>query len=551
MAIKRDPWWKMAVFYQIYPRSFLDTTGNGVGDLPGITSRLSYLKKDLGVDAIWISPFYPSPGHDFGYDVADYTSINPLFGTMADFDDLLAKSHELDLKIVLDLVLNHTSYEHPWFKESSSHLDNPKRDWYIWRDGKGKKKDKPPNNWKSDFGGSAWTFDPHTGQFYYHHFLPEQPDLNYRNPEVKKAIFNAIRFWLEKGVDGFRLDVISHIYEDPSLPDNPRSWRLLPSDNNYAYFFQDHIYDKNLPENIDFVKELRALLDVYEPQRMMVGEVIGPPESVRNFYGIEKNGSNDGLHLCFNFLFTSSPFNPQEFRKRISRIESILPDPFYPCYVFGNHDRPRTISRYGNSVDKARVLATLLLTLRCAPFIYYGEEIGMKSVKISRSKILDPIGKKFWWSPIPVGRDVCRTPMQWNETKHAGFSTADSETWLPVSSKFKKINLENQLSDQRSLFHLYKELLRIRKASPALTGGSITFLETNKYCLAYLREHDHDIALVLLNFSSKEHVVRFHDERVSNHEWLLVYPGEDFKISPENWAIPRYGISIWRATFSY
>ncbi|MHA1169238.1 MAG: alpha-amylase family glycosyl hydrolase [Candidatus Hodarchaeales archaeon] len=538
-------WWKKAVFYQIYPRSFLDTSGNGIGDLPGITSKLPYLK-ELGIDAIWLSPFFPSPDHDFGYDIADYTAINPIFGSMDDFDELLDTAHDLDLKIVLDLVLNHTSIEHPWFKESRSSKNNPKRDWYIWRDGRGKG-NKYPNNWKSEFTGPAWTYDERTGQYYYHHFLPEQPDLNYRNPAVKEAIFEEIRFWLDKGVDGFRLDVIHCIFEDPSLKNNPWSWQLLPSDNNNAALFQDHVYDKNLPENYEFVKELRELLDKYTPDRMMVGEVLAPPETIKNFYGSVKNGTNDGLHLCFNFLFTSSPFNPREFRKRIERIESTLPDPYWPCYAFSNHDRSRAISRHGNSVKKAKILTALLLTIRCTPFLYYGEEIGMTDGKIPRKRLQDPVGKKFWYIPLKLGRDICRTPMQWDSGKFAGFSSSN-DTWLPVNDNYRNINLARQINDPRSLFTFYKELLALRKTSPALMEGDLHFIEisSNKRCLAYVRSSRSDKALILLNFSPREQVVDFYSPILEHETWYKVFPGELCRLRPEKWVIHGYGVVIWQ-----
>lgn len=493
-------WWKNAVIYQIYPRSFADSNGDGIGDLRGVIERFEYLV-ELGIDAIWFSPFFKSPQKDFGYDVENYYEIDPVYGTMADFDELLNLAHEHNIKILLDLVLNHTSDQHPWFKESRKSRDNPYRDFYIWKDGKKPHGKKPPNNWKSFFGGSAWTYDEKTEQWYYHHFLPEQPDLNYRNPKVKEEMFKVVKFWLDKGVDGFRLDVIHLIYEDPSFRDNPRSWRLFPSDYSNAWLFQEHKYDESLEETVEFVRELRKLVDSYkEPERVLLGEVLGIPERVRLFYG----PNNDGLHLNFNFTFTSCPFKAEKFYNVVKRIEKTLPEPYWPCYTFSNHDIPRMISRHGNDEKKARLLTLMLLTLRGTPVIYYGEEIGMQQVKIPRKKVQDPLGKKFWFSPVPIGRDGCRTPMQWEDSANSGFSSCEwGKTWLPVHKNYKKINVKLQRNDPHSLFNFYIELIRFRKRHIALQIGKIKLFPPKKSIFYYIRETESDVLLIVLNMSKK------------------------------------------------
>ncbi|MEJ2296219.1 MAG: alpha-amylase family glycosyl hydrolase, partial [Candidatus Lokiarchaeota archaeon] len=364
MLQKELTWWQKTVVYQIYPRSFRDTTGNGIGDLQGIIEKLDYLE-NLGVETGWFSPFFKSPQKDHGYDVSDFRDIDPVYGTMNDFDILLESMHKRNMKMVLDLVLNHTSDEHPWFMESASSRDNPKRDWYIWADGKKSNGKKPPNNWKALPGGKAWKYDENTEQWYYFHFLPFQPDLNYRNPEVKEEMFDTIRFWLDKGVDGFRLDILHSIYEDPSLRDDEFSWHLFPSDKRVELLFRRHKYDLNLPETVDFAFELRSIIDEYQPERFLVGEAYGSIEEMSKYYGPK----NDGLNLCFLFEFMDSKIEPKAYRKVITRIEKSLPYPYTPTYVYGNHDRIRYISRVDNDSKRAKLLATMQLTLRGVPFI--------------------------------------------------------------------------------------------------------------------------------------------------------------------------------------
>jgi len=458
-------WWKHGIVYQIYPRSFADTNGDGVGDLRGIIERLDHLNdgtpQSLGVDAIWLSPIYPSPQHDFGYDVSDYNDVDPRFGTLDDFDELVEKAHARGLRIVMDMVLNHSSHLHPWFVESRSSRQNPRRDWYIWRDGRAP--GRPPNNWQSVFGGSAWKWDPRTEQYYLHSFLEEQPDFNWRNPEVKEALFDVLRFWLDRGVDGFRLDVVNYYFKDAQFQDNPS--RLAVT---YGYGRQRHVYDKDQPEMHPLLKEMRGLLDEY-PQRMAVGEVGSddPAPRAASYLGEEA----DGLPLAFNFAFARSPWSAPAFQREVERWESLLPPGGWPTYFLSNHDVVRHASRYGAghwTDARARVAAALLLTLRGTPFLYYGEEIGMRQVRIPKEEIQDPPGRRFW--PLYRGRDGCRTPMQWDGTAHAGFTTGIP--WLRLGPDYQGRNVAAQRDDPGSLFTFYRRLIWLRKETPALLHGA-------------------------------------------------------------------------------
>ena len=496
------------VIYQIYPRSFKDSTGDGVGDLRGIIEKLDYLQ-ELGVNAIWFSPFFKSPQGDHGYDVSDYYDISPEYGTIADFHELIKEIHARDIKMILDLPLNHTSIEHPWFKESASSKDNPKRDWYIWRDGKKPGGEAPPNNWKAIPGGSAWRYFENTDQWVYFHFLPFQPDLNYRNPAVKEAMFNVLRFWLDKGVDGFRLDILHAIYEDEQLMDDSFSWAVLPSDRTTASLFTAHKHDLNLPETYDFAMELREIVDEYKPERFLLGEVFGSIEELQKYYGPE----NNGLHLVFLFEFTSTSFKPDKYAEIIGRIEEALPPPYTPTYVLSNHDRVRFISRLKNNSDKAKIAATMQLTLRGVPIIYYGEEIGMPNPEFELRTSQDPIGQKYSWVPgflckwlgLSLTSDGCRTPMQWNDEPTAGFSTNPHvKTWLKVSDTYKDINVAKEREDPSSVLNCYKRLLKIRKQNVALQKGSFEFIELDDLksrCLAYRRIHEKQEVFIYLNFS--------------------------------------------------
>ena len=507
---EKNKWWQKTVVYQIYPRSFKDTTGNGIGDLQGIIEKLDYLQ-DLGIETIWFSPFFKSPQADYGYDITDFCDIDPEYGTMSIFDILLKEMHNRDMKMVLDFALNHTSVEHPWFKESSSSTDNPKRDWYIWRDGKKPGGKKPPNNWKAIPGGSAWLYYDNTDQWVYFHFLPSMIDLNYRNPQVKETMFNVMRFWLDKGVDGFRLDLLHGIYEDELLREDKFTWQLFPSGKNTATLFRAHKYDLNLPETIDFAMELRNVVDEYKPDRLLVGEVFGAIEQLNKYYGPK----NDGLHMAFLFEFSTTPFKSQKYAEMISKIEKNLPFPYTPTYVFSNHDRMRFISILNEDFNKAKIAATLQLTLRGVPFIYYGEEIGIPNTKFKLKTSLDPIGRKLSWFPISqikrlgfsLTRDGCRTPMQWNDEPNAGFSPDPNViTWLKISNTHKKINVARELRDPSSLFNCYKRLLKIRKENIELQEGKFEFINLKnlkKQCLAYRRIYDNQEIFIYLNFSEK------------------------------------------------
>lgn len=514
-------WWQKTVVYQIYPRSFKDSTGNGIGDLQGIISKLDYIK-NLGVETIWFSPFFPSPQEDHGYDVQDYRDIDSEYGTMKDFDELLQQIRARDMKIVLDMVLNHTSSQHPWFKESASSKVNPKRDWYIWHDGRKPNGKKPPNNWKSMTGGPAWKYFENTDQWVYFHFLPFQPDLNYRNPEVKNEMLDICRYWLDKGVDGYRLDIFHTLYEREDLHDNPFSPQLLPSDESESSFFQNHIYDAHLLETIKFAKELRSLVDEYDnPERFLVGEITSNLDILKKYYG----SNNNGLNMAFLFQFTSTPFDAVEFAEVIKKIEKRFPYPYIPTYVLGNHDLMRYITRYGNDRVKARLLATLQLTLRGVPFIYYGEEIGMENVKFKLSTSEDPIGRKFWWLPISqlkqigfsLTRDGCRTPMQWSDAPIAGFSpNSKTDPWLRIPNTYREINVAKEQMDPKSLLNCYKKLLELRKENDALQAGSLELIDTNiseNNCLGYKRIDKKQKIYIYLNFSNNRISVNFpHDD---------------------------------------
>jgi alpha-glucosidase len=496
------PWWQTAVIYQIYPRSFRDTTGNGIGDIPGIIEKVPYLADILGVDAIWISPFYPSPMKDFGYDVSDYRGIHPLFGTMEDFDHLLAELHSRSVKLIIDLVPNHSSDQHPWFKASRSSRKNPKRDWYVWKDPK--PDGSPPNNWLSVFGGSAWELDLETGQYYLHSFLKEQPDLNWRNPEVKQAMFDIIRFWLEKGVDGFRIDVAHFIMKDPEFRDNPVKDTNSPSIHRSLgeYDNQQHLYDKGHQDNHVIFRELRALLDQYN-QRVAIGEIhIFDWLEWAAYYGKDL----DELHLPFNFSLLGVKWDAKQVQRAVDQLESVLASGAWPTYVLGNHDEARLASRIGS--ENTHLAAMLLLTLRGTPTIYNGEEIGMTNGQIPQEHELDPAGlRQPGWDQ---GRDICRTPMQWSAEPLAGFSPPGTEeTWLPVAKNYAQLNVQNQLSDPNSLLELYRTLLKLRKQQPALQLGTYQpILDQVPDVYSYLREYNDTKFMICLNFSSEQRIIR-------------------------------------------
>jgi len=498
--IHPDPhWWESAIVYQIYPWSFQDSNGDGAGDLPGIISRLDYLNgtsDSLGVDAIWLSPIYPSPMDDFGYDVMDYCAIDPRFGTLADFDRLISEAHRRGIRIVMDLVLNHTSDQHPWFVESRSSRTSPKRDWYYWADGK--TEHRPPNNWAARFGGSAWTRDPHTGQYYLHSFLSQQPDLNWTNPAVRDAIFDVVRFWLDRGVDGFRLDAINWLGKDTNWPDNPRrlAWR--------SYYRQVHLYDRDQPQTHAALRALRAALKD-RTDILLVGEASSDtPGGPAAFYGT----GSDELHEVFDFRLLRSSWDLNAFRRLIYESDRAVPHGGWPPVVFSNHDQSRHIDRYGKNGDpvrRARAAALLLFTLRGTPFLYYGEELGLRDGTLRRSDLRDPYTIRYW--PWKAGRDPARTPMPWDDSPQAGFTTG--KPWLPLSPDWPQTNVAWEQKHRGSMLSFYKQLIRLKRTSRALTSGIYQPVEVEgRECLAYQRvfqsEGQTEAMLIALNFSARE-----------------------------------------------
>ncbi|MGW8323474.1 MAG: alpha-amylase family glycosyl hydrolase, partial [Thermodesulfobacteriota bacterium] len=457
--VNEHAWWKEGIIYQVYPRSFQDSNNDGVGDLEGIIQRLDYLNDgtpgSLGIDAVWLSPIYPSPMKDFGYDISDYCAIDPVFGDQAVFDRLVEEAHKRGIRIIMDMVFNHTSDQHPWFADSRSSRSSPYRDWYIWRDPK--PGGKPPTNWLSTFAGSGWEWDQATAQFYYHSFFREQPDVNWWNPDLRKAIYGAMRFWLDRGVDGFRLDVVHFYGKDMQFRDNPRGMTGLTK-GLIAYDRFKHIYDRDRPEVHEIFEEMRKVTDAY-PDRMMVGET--PYEYDADVALSYLGDGDDELHLAFYFKFLLTRWNARTYRKRIKTHYGAVPSKGWPCWVQNNHDMPRSIGRLALPHEsaktkklRARAAALILLTLRGTPFLYYGEEIGMRNGNIPRKAIKDPLGLRYW--PVYKGRDMSRTPMQWDRGPYSGFSNV--EPWLPINPDHFEVNVEAQESDPVSMLSYYKEL---------------------------------------------------------------------------------------------
>ena len=482
-------WWKNGIVYQIYPRSYQDSNNDGIGDLEGIRRRLDYIA-ELGVNAVWISPIFPSPMADFGYDIADYCGIEPIFGTIEDFDRLIGEVHARGLKMILDFVPNHTSDQHPWFGESRRSKSNPKRDWYIWRDPK--PDGSPPNNWISNFGGSAWSFDDATGQYYYHAFLAEQPDLNWRNPEVREAMHDALRFWLRRGVDGFRVDVIWHLMKDPEMRDNPPDPNYKPGRPEIDSLQQ--VYSNGHHDIYGVVNGMRRVLEEFD-ERVLIGEIYLPVERLVTYYG---TAELPGAHLPFNFQLIFAPWKPEALAKMIEEYESLLPEGGWPNWVLGNHDQKRIAARIGQ--DQARVAAMLLLTLRGTPTMYYGDEIGMAYVDIPPEAVQDP-----WERNEPglgFNRDPQRTPMQWDSSAHAGFSTATP--WLPVSPRYPEQNVEALSQDSGSILNLYRKLVAARRQHQALSIGSFRLLHSEGDLLSYERQHRDQRVVIFLNLGGGE-----------------------------------------------
>ena len=470
-------WWQRGVIYEVYPRSFQDSNADGIGDLAGIRERLDYLQS-LGVDALWLSPIFPSPMADFGYDIADYCNIDPTFGTLPEFDALLAEAHSRGLKLILDFVPNHTSDQHPWFLESRSSRHNPKRDWYLWRD--------EPNHWLSHFGGPAWELDPATSQYYYHSFLKQQPDLNWRNPDVRAAMFDVLRFWLDRGVDGFRVDVMWLMIKDDEFRDNPPNPAYTPGAPSNQRLLP--LYNANRPEVHELIAAMRALVDSY-PDRVLIGEIYLPIQQLMDYYGKDLTGAN----LPFNFQLLQCAWSAASIAQVLSDYHAALPAGAWPNWVLGNHDQPRIASRIGE--HQARVAAMLLFTLPGTLTMYYGEEIGKTNVPIAPEDVQDPAEKNE--PGIGAGRDPERTPMQWDTNLHAGFTTGDP--WLPVAHDYPAVNVMGQTGDPGSMLTLYRDLIRLRRDHPALVDGRMQAIAAHDNVLSYQRVSPTESLQILLN----------------------------------------------------
>lgn len=488
-------WWRGAVVYQIYPRSFQDTDGDGIGDLPGITRRLDHVA-GLGADAIWISPVYPSPMHDMGYDVADYTGIDPLFGTLEDFDAMVARAHALGLKVIIDQVLSHSSTRHAWFQESRQSHDNPKADWYVWADPK--PDGAPPNNWLSVFGGSAWEWEARRRQYYFHNFLPTQPDLNFHEPAVQEALLESVRFWLERGVDGFRLDVVNFYVHDPELRDNPplRPHWDRPLVNPYD--MQDHRWDKSQSGTIGFIRRLRALVEEYDARTLM-GE-IGDSQRALELMADYTRGP-ERLHKAYSFEFLGAGYSPEFFRSRIEGFFAAAPDG-WPTWSFSNHDTIRHVTRWASRASDPRALArqaaALLLSFEGSVCLYQGEELGLPQAELEFEELTDPPGIRFW--PDYRGRDGCRTPIPWDASAPAcGFTTGTP--WLPIKPPHRALNIAAAEADAEAPLHLYRAMLAWRRASPALRRGRTRFLDAPDPVLAFVREAPEAAVACVFNLS--------------------------------------------------
>lgn len=492
-------WWRGAVIYQVYPRSFQDTDANGLGDIKGITRRLPHIAS-LGVDAIWLAPFFTSPMADMGYDVADYCDVDPIFGTLADFDEMMTSAHALGLKVIIDQVISHTSDRHPWFVESRASRDNPKADWYVWADPK--PDGTAPNNWLSIFGGPGWEWDGVRRQYYQHNFLTSQPDLNFHNSEVQDALLATVKFWLDRGVDGFRLDTVNYYFCDKQLRDNPPAASVvggLDAPESNPYGMQNHLYDKTQPENIDFLKRFRALLDQYEG-RTTVGEVGDGVRSLQTVAAYTSGG--DKLHMCYTFDLLGPDFTPVHFRRCVGDFQANVADGWV-CWAFSNHDVNRHVSRFAATEAEqprvAKLAISLLSTLRGSICLYQGEELGLPEADLAFEDLRDPYGIRFW--PAFKGRDGCRTPMPWEASRaHAGFTTAE-KSWLPVPYQHAALAVDNQETDPQSVLHHYRETLAFRKQHPALLDGDMTFLDTKEDVLAFMRSKGDETLLFVFNLS--------------------------------------------------
>ncbi len=512
-----EQWWRETTVYQVYPRSFFDANGDGIGDLDGIIQKLDYLK-DLGVGAIWFSPFFASPQRDVGYDISDYRSVAPEYGDMETVQRLFAAVHERGMRVVMDMVMNHTSDQHPWFLQSRSSCDNPKRDWYVWRDGSKPGGKAPPNNWNAMIGGSGWHYDASTDQWYWAQFLPFQPDLNYRNPEVRAEMLDTMRFWLERGVDGFRLDIVNALFEDPEFRDNPMAWRLIPSDDDPRMLFQGSDHTLNHPDTIAFMRDLRAVVDAFPGGRFLVGEVNASIEQARAHCV-----DGRGLNLVFLFRSLNAALHPVSVRMLVEQYERLFPDPLLPTWVFGNHDRARRISRLRGDLERAKLNAAWQLTARGVPFLYYGDEIGMSQRPIPARESKDALVKRMSWVPQfvydairavmgeSINRDECRTPMQWDSSETVGFCPPGASPWLPPPASTDGRTVADQTGDPDSLLECYRRFLQARRANPALHRGDLSLIDSRqiKYpVVGWRRTVDGRQVFVLLNVSRRRHKTR-------------------------------------------
>ncbi|KXF82462.1 alpha-glucosidase [Enterovibrio coralii] len=541
MNNKEPLWWRGAVIYQIYPRSFYDANGDGIGDLPGITQQLPYVAA-LGVDAVWLSPFFKSPMKDFGYDVSDYRDVDPLFGTLADFETLIKVAHDLGLKVMIDQVLSHTSDEHPWFEQSRFSRDNPKADWYVWADPK--PDGTPPNNWLSIFGGCAWQWESRRQQYYLHNFLTSQPDLNFHNPEVVENILDTVKFWLDLGVDGFRLDTVNFYVHDKLLRDNPPlqagDSKSLGVPGTNPYSMQKHKFDISQPENLGFLVKLRALLDQYDGITT-VGEIgDDDPLSIMAQY----TSGNDKLHMAYTFDLLNVHRSPEYIESVIEKIEKAIGDG-WPCWALSNHDVVRCISRWGETETSpfayGKVLLALLTSLRGSVCLYQGEELGLPEADIPFEKIQDPYGIPFW--PEYKGRDGCRTPMPWiSGDLHAGFS--HQEPWLPVNDNHAVLAVDAQEKGADSMLAHYRTYLRWRKQHPALIDGDIDQVMSNAQGLRFVRRSDEETLLVAINLSDTEMAIS-----LPAGTWLPVTGhGFEFNLKDNVVTLPPYQAAFAKAS---
>ncbi|MDP2634853.1 MULTISPECIES: alpha-glucosidase family protein [unclassified Pseudoalteromonas] len=514
----QQQWYKGAVIYQVYPRSFQDTNGDGIGDLKGIISRIDYIKS-LGVDAIWISPFFKSPMKDFGYDISDYRDIDPLFGDLNDFDELIAQAHQRDIKIIIDQVLSHTSDQHQWFLDSREDKNNDKSDWYVWADSK--PDGTQPNNWLSIFGGPAWQWEPRRGQYYLHNFLTEQPDLNFHNPDVRKAVLDNVEFWLKKGVDGFRLDAINFCYHDAQLRDNPakppekRQGRGFSEDNPYA--FQYHDYNNTQPENISFMQDIRALLNKY-PGTVSLGE-ISSEDSLATMAQYTAGG--DKLHMGYSFELLTNDYSSEYIRTTVKTLEERMTEG-WPCWAFSNHDVERVASRWSsdNSINpsQCKMLSALLASLRGSVCMYQGEELGLGEANVAFEDLQDPYGITFW--PNFKGRDGCRTPMPWHNDncEQAGFST--TKPWLPVDANHKRQAVNEQDTNADSILNAFREFMAWRKTQVVLLEGDIEFIDTPEPVLAFYRRLEGKTMLCVFNLAASTETLTLSNTIINSHEQL-------------------------------